>query len=76
MSIEERTFLNDIGHIMDWLWAELLVYEHRDDEERRRELRREVHGVRHQIEDRKNKGDDSRGVRIGVPGLLEKEDVL
>ena len=76
LSIEDRTFLNDIGHIMDWLWSELLVYEHTEDEERRRELRREVHGVRHQIEDRKNRDDDSRDVRIGVPGLLEKEDLL
>jgi len=50
LSIEDRTFLNDVGHIMDWLWSELLVYEHTEDEEHRRELRREVHGVRHGIE--------------------------
>ena len=59
LSIEDRTFLNDIGHIMDWLWSELLVYEHTEDEERRRELRREVHGVRHGIEDRKSRDNDS-----------------
>ena len=50
LSIEDRTFLNDIGHIMDWLWGELMVYKHTEDEERRREIMRGVHEVRHRIE--------------------------
>jgi len=50
LSIEDRTFLNDIGHIMDWLWGELMVYKHTEDEERRREIMQGVHEVRHRIE--------------------------
>ena len=70
LSIEDRTFLNDIGHIMDWLWANVITYKYADDE-KKREMRQEMHAIRHEIEDRK-----SRAEHIGVPGLLEREDLL
>jgi len=70
LSIEDRTFLNDIGHIMDWLWANVITYKYADDE-KKREMRQEMHTIRHEIEDRK-----SRAEHIGVPGLLEQEDLL
>ena len=71
LSIEERTFLNDIGHILDWLSANLITYKYADDE-KKREMRQEMHVIRHEIEDRK------RPEHIGVPGVLEGkwEDVL
>ena len=61
LSIEERTFLNDIGHILDWLSANLITYKYADDE-KKREMRQEMHVIRHEIEDRK------RPEHIGVPG--------
>ena len=53
LDIEERSFLNDIGHIIGWLWREMIAYDHAD-EEKRIEIRRMMHKIRHEVTDKKN----------------------
>ena len=53
LDIEERTFLNDIGHIIGWLWYEMKTYDHAD-EEKKIEIRRKMHKIRHEVIDKKN----------------------
>jgi len=67
LGIEERTFLNDMGHILDWLWASLMAYRYASDE-KKRELRQEMHAIRHKIEDRKSRPEHIGSISEDVRG--------
>jgi len=51
LDIEQRTFLNDVGKILGFIWLELIFYEHASaSDEKKREIRRRMNKIRHQIE--------------------------
>jgi len=59
LDIEQRTLLNDAGKILGYIWSELTVYDHADDE-KRIEIRRRMNTLRHKIEQFEGKEADEK----------------
>jgi len=44
MDIEERTFLNDVGKVIGWIWKEMIAYNHVNDQ-KKLEIRERIHAL-------------------------------
>jgi len=49
LSIRERTFLNDVGKIIGWIWTEMIAYNHAESE-KKLEIRQKIHKIRYNLE--------------------------
>ena len=44
IDIEERTFLNDAGKVIGWIWKEMIAYNHVNDQ-KKLEIRERIHAL-------------------------------